>query len=167
MEAGILDMAGWNLPSILLVGLFMLMGTVASALINNGYLSRIFKGKGKGKPLDELIKHADKMESMMDMLSKQMDKMDRRLNYVDKSALMGVIYNSAISKIDRMRAFNCYMKLGGNGLVFDYAVNELVLPNWEEWMRVVQESRMDIVCDNYNNRIAEINALKMKQNNPT
>ena len=157
-----------NLPSLIVMAIFL---TVHS-LIDKGYLSKLFKRKGKGKTLAEIAARMDKMESdfvpdldgilkriegKIDAMSDRVCEMEKRLNFVDKSALMGVIYNRHIHVIDRLRAFNSYLRLGGNGLVAEYAVRELVLPNREEWIRVTQESRMKIYDkEKYSARVAEI-----------
>jgi len=160
-----------NLPSVIAIGAFMVVGTIGSALINKGYLSRMLKARGKGRTLVGLAERMDKIEDgfvpdLGDVLERmdgklcamqeQMAEIERRLNYADKSALMGVIHNEKIHKMDRLRALNNYLKLGGNGTVTEYAVNELVMPNRDYWIRVLDESRMLPSCDKYHERIAEI-----------
>jgi len=145
--------------------------SLGGALINNGYLSRMLKGRGKGKTLAELVGRVDEMEKgfvhgldetldriegKLDAMRGSMDDLERRINYVDKSALMAVIYNGDVHVIDRLRAFVHYLKLGGNGTVLDYACRELVEPNRQEWTRALDESRMEPRCEKYNERIAEI-----------
>ena len=168
-----MDMFDGNLPSVMAIGLVMLIGTIGSALISSGYLSKALKGRGKGKTVTELAARVEGMEKgfvpdlgdalrqicgKLDAVHGQMIEMERRLNYADKSALMGVIHNPNIHAVDRLRAFNNYLKLGGNGLVEEYAIRELILPNADDWTRAVQESRMKIHCDagEYEGRIAEI-----------
>jgi len=100
------------------------------------------------------IPHLDKI---LDRIETKIDNMEKRLNHVDKSGLMGVIYNRHIHTTDRLRAFNSYIKLGGNGLVAKFAIEKLVLPNRDDWIRVVQESHMKTYCEKYyEERIAEI-----------
>jgi len=161
------DMFDGNVPSLVAMAAIVLGG----ALISNGYLSRLLKGRGKGKTLAELAGRVDEMEKgfvhgldgtleriegKLDVMQVSVTEMETRLNYADKSALMGVIYNEKIHKVDRLRAFNNYLKLGGNGLVEEYAFKELVKPNHDDWIRAVQESRMKPRCDKYEERIAEI-----------
>jgi len=161
-----------NVPSVIAIGIMMLIGTIGSALISNGYLSRMLKARGKGKTVADLVERVDAMENgfvpdlgdvlgrmdgKLDSMQERMAEMERRLNYADKSALMGIVHNEKIHKMDRLRAFNNYLKLGGNGTVAEYAVNELVIPNRDYWIRVLDESRMKTQCDKYNERIAEIN----------
>jgi len=156
-----------NLPSLIVMAIFLTITT----LINNGYLSKLFKRKGRGKTVAEIAERMDKMEGdfvpnldgilkriedKIDAMSDRVCEMEKRLNFVDKSALMGVIYNRHIHVIDRLRAFNSYLKLGGNGLVAKFALEKLVLPNSEHWIRAVQESHMKIYCEKYEERIAEI-----------
>jgi len=163
-----LDVFDGNTPSLVVMAAIVLGG----ALISNGYLSRMLKARGKGKTIAELAGRMDKIEDgfvhdlgnvleridgKLGAMQKQMADMERRLNYADKSALMGGIHNEKIHKMDRLRALNNYLKLGGNGTVAEYAVNELVIPNRDYWIRVLDESRMKPQCDKYNERIAEIN----------
>ena len=167
-----LDMFDGNVPSVIAIGIMMLIGTIGSALISNGYLSRMLKARGKGKTVADLAGRVDAMENgfvpdlgdvlgrmdgKLDSMQERMAEMERRLNYADKSALMGIVHNEKIHKMDRLRAFNNYLKLGGNGTVAEYAVNELVIPNRDYWIRVLDESRMKPQCDKYGERIAEIN----------
>jgi len=134
--------------------------TLGGALINNGYLSRMLKARGKGKTLADLAGRMDMIEDgfvhdlgnvleriagKLGAMQKQMADMERRLNYADKSALMGIIYNPDIHVTDRLRAFNNYLKLGGNGTVLEYAYEELVEPNRQEWTRALDESRVPAV----------------------
>ena len=163
-----LDMFDGNVPSLAVMAAIVLGG----ALISNGYLSKMLKGRGKGRTLAGLAERVEKveegfvpdlgdvlerMDGKLDSMRECMTEMERRLNYADKSALMGVIHNEKIHKMDRLRAFNNYLKLGGNGTVAEYAVNELVIPNRDYWIRVLDESRMKPQCDKYRERIAEIN----------
>ena len=163
-----LDLFDGNVPSLLVMAVVVLGG----ALISNGYLSNMLKGRGKGKTVAELSGRMDAIEDgfvpdlgdvlgridgRLDSMQKSMTEMERRLNYADKSALMGVIHNEKIHKMDRLRAFNNYLKLGGNGTVAEYAVNELVIPNRDYWIRVLDESRMKPQCEKYDERIAGIN----------
>jgi len=167
----LLGMFDGNLPSVVAIGAIMLVGTIGSALISNGYLSKMLNGRGKGKAAAELAGRMDRLENdtvpgmkgaldrienKLDTLSDHVLEMERRLNYADKSALMGVIYNGSIHVFDRLRAFNNYLKLGGNGLVAEYAVRELVVPNRDDWTRVVQESKMKTHCDKYHEIVAGI-----------
>ena len=159
-----------NIPSLVVVAVIVLGG----ALINNGYLSKLFKKRGMSQPVADIVKRVDEIESRftpnlddilarienkLDSLSDRVSDVEKRLNYVDKSALMGVIYNSSIHTIDRLRAFHTYLCLDGNGLVAEYAVKELVIPNRDDWIRAWQESKMRVYCDKdkYDERIAEIN----------
>jgi len=163
-----LDVLDGNIPSLIAVTVIV----VGGALINNGYLSRMLKARGKGRTVGELSGRMDEMEKgfvpdlgdvlermdgKLDSMQERMTEMERRLNYADKSALMGIVHNERIHKMDRLRAFNNYLKLGGNGTVAEYAVNELVIPNRDYWIRVLDESRMKPQCDKYGERIAEIN----------
>jgi len=110
---------------------------------------------------DGIIPHLDKtlerMESKIDEANGSMRDMETRINHIDKAAMMGIIYNRNIHIIDRLRAFICYLKLGGNGLVAEFAIEYLVGPNRDLWMRAVQESQMIPRCPKYEERIAEIN----------
>jgi len=157
-----------NLPSLIVVAIFLTVNT----LINNGYLSKLFKRKGKGQTNTELAGRMDKMESgfvpnldevlsriegKIDSMSDRVSDIESRINHIDKSALMSVIYNRHIHIIDRLRAFVCYLKLGGNGLVAEFAIENLVKQNREHWLRVEQENRMKTYCEKYDDRIAEIN----------
>jgi len=163
----LLSMFDGNVPSLIVVACFVLIGMVAVALINNGYLSRMLKRRGKGSIAERMGKIEDgfvpdlgdvlsRIDGKLDAMGEQMSKMDRRLNHVDKSALMGVIYNGDVHVIDRLRAFVHYLKLGGNGTVLDYAFEELVKPNRREWTRALDESRMLPRCDKFDERTAEI-----------
>jgi len=147
-----MDMFDGNLPSVMAIGAVMLVGTIGSALISNGYLSKALKGRGKVRLCDAI----DLIGGKLDAMRERMGEMEKRLGYADKSALMGVIHNEKIHRTDRLRAFNNYLKLGGNGTVCEYAVAELVMPNRDCWTRVLDESRMEIRCDKYRERIAEI-----------
>ena len=146
--------------------------SLGGALINNGYLSRMLKGRGKGRTLAGLAERVDEMEKgfvpdlgealeridgKLDAMRGSMAEMETRLNYADKSALMGVVHNPNIHKVDRLRAFVNYLKLGGNGTVTDYAIEKLVRPNRDYWKRALDESRMKPQCEKYGERIAEIN----------
>jgi len=161
------DVFDGNVPSLVAMAAIVLGG----ALISNGYLSKMLKGRGKGKTLAELVGRVDEMEKgfvsdlgevlgridgKLDSMRGSMDDLERRINYVDKSALMAVIYNGDVHVIDRLRAFVHYLKLGGNGTVLEYAYGELVKPNRREWTRALDESRMKIHCEKYHERIAEI-----------
>ena len=163
-----LDVFDGNIPSLIVMAVIVLGG----ALVSNGYLSKMLKARGKGRTVGELAGRMDEMEKgfvpdlgevlgrmdgKLDSMQERMTEMERRLNYADKSALMGIIHNEKIHKMDRLRAFNNYLKLGGNGTVAEYAVNELVIPNRDYWIRVLDESRMKTQCDKYDGRIAEIN----------
>ena len=106
------------------------------------------------------IPHLDKT---LERIEYKIDNMEKRLNHVDKSALMGNIYNPALPIVERLRAFVRYLKLGENGLVAEFAIKELVFPNREEWMRTVHECQMKSYCSKYDERIAEINR-KISQN---
>jgi len=128
------------------MGVFLILNT----LITQGHFSKLFGRKGRTVTLERI-------EHKIDEMSEHVLEMETRLNYVDKSALMGIIYNPAIHVVDRLRAFVCYLKLGGNGLVAEYAERELVTPNRDDWTRAVQESTMKIHCGKYAERVAEIN----------
>jgi len=153
--------------SLIIIGIFML----AITLTNNGYLTKLLKRRGQ--PISELANRMDeiekqivpnlddilaRIENKLDSLSTALGEMEQRLNYIDKTALMGVIYTDNIHITDRLRAFNSYIRLGGNGLVMEFATYTLIIPNWNDWQRVSQESRMKIYCgeDKYNARLAEI-----------
>ena len=166
-----LDMFDGNLPAVIAIGIVMLLCAIAPSLISSGYLSRMLKGRGKGKTIAELAERMGeieegfvpnlddalaRIEGKLDALSACVAEVEKRLSCVDKSALMGIIYNPAIHIVDRIRAFICYLKLGGNGLVAEYAFSELVAPNREAWIRELQESRARVCCDKYRERIAEI-----------
>jgi len=166
------EMFDGNLPALAVIGFVMLLCAIVPSLISNGYLSRMLKSRGKGRSAAELAERMDKIEDgfvpdlgevlgridgKLDAMQESMTEMETRLNYADKSALMGVIYNDRIHRVDRLRAFINYLKLGGNGLVAEYAIEELVRPNRDDWTRAVQESRMTPRCDKYHERIAEIN----------
>ena len=159
-----------NLPSLVVMAVFL----TTTALINNGYLSKLFRRKGKGQTAAEIAERMDKMESdfvpnLGEMLKRIEDKIDNlagrvsdmemRLNYVDRAALMAIIYNERIPSIERIRAFVCFLKLGENGVVAEYAVGALVMPNREHWMRAEHECSMKIYCrkELYYKRVAEIN----------
>jgi len=157
-----------NLPSLIVIAIFLTI----NALINNGYLSKLFKRRGKGKTVTEIAERMDKMEGdfvpnldgilkriegKIDAMSDRVCEMEKRLNFVDKSALKGVIYNPLIPVVERIRAFVCYLKLGENGIVEEFAVRELVRPNREDWIRAERENRMKPCCDKYEERVAEIN----------
>lgn len=148
--------------------------TLGGALINNGYLSRILKGRGKGKTITELAKRMEeieigfvpslddilaRIEGKIDGLSAHISDVERRLGHVDRTALMGVIYNDKIHKADRLRAFVIYLKQGENGLVEKYAEKELIASNRDEWLRALRECKMNVYGDKseYDKRIAEIN----------
>ena len=156
-----------NWPSLGIMAIFLIINT----LVSRGHLSKLFKGKGK--TVVELMRRMEKIEGgfvpgldealaridgKLDALTEGVCEMERRLNHVDKSALMGIIYNPAIHVVDRLRAFVCYLKLDGNGLVLEYAVTTLVAPHREDWIRAQQENRMKIYCERekYEARIAEI-----------
>ena len=141
-----------NLPSLIVIGVFML----ATTLINNGYLSKTLNGRGKGKtkPIAECI---EEVKGKINGVKDEVEKLSRRVGYVEKSALMGNIHNKELHTIERLRAFDCYLRLGCNGLVADYALKELILSNREDWIRTQQENTMEISCDKYEARIAEIN----------
>jgi len=159
-----------NGPLLAAVAAVMLVGPVATALVSNGYLSKMLESRGRARPaeLDARMGEIEKgfvpnlddvlarIEGKLDALSKNVAEVEKRLNHVDKSALMGIIYNPAIHTVDRIRAFICYLKLGGNGLVAEHAFSELVAPNREAWIRELQESRMPIRCENYHEKIYEI-----------
>jgi len=145
--------------------------TLGGALINNGYLSKLLKSRGNGKAVAEVVERVDRIEDgfvpdlgdvleridgKLNAMQESMAEMERRINYVDKSALMGVIYNGDVHIVDRLRAFVHYLKLGGNGTVLEYAYTELVKPNRQEWTRALDESRMQARCEKYHERIAEI-----------
>ncbi|MCL2381341.1 MAG: hypothetical protein FWC64_07070 [Treponema sp.] len=149
-----IEMFDGNIPSLLVIAVIML----ASQLINNGYLSKLLKGKGKseGKSILDLV---NEINGKITAQGEEISRVSRRLGYVDKSALMGNIYNPAIPVTDRLTAFDCYLRLGGNGLVAEFAINELVFPNWNDWLRARQKNCMDIYCDKYEARIAEINNI--------
>ena len=169
----LLDMVDSNLM-LAVVAVVMIICAVVPALISGGYLSKMLKRRAGGRDnaiaelsacVNEMKKGfvegldgtLERIEGKLDAMQKSMAEMETRLNYADKSALMGVIYNDKIHKVDRLRAFINYLKLGGNGLVAEYAVEELVKPNRDDWIRVAQESKMKPRCDKYGERIAEIN----------
>ena len=112
---------------------------------------------------DGIIQHLDKtlgrMESKIDEANDSIRDMETRINHIDKAAMMGIIYNHNIRTIDRLRAFDTYLRLGGNGLVAEDAIEILIRPNRDDWIRVTQESRIKLYCDNYHKRIAEIKAM--------
>ena len=166
-----LDLLIGNVLVIVVFAVITLTGTIGGALINNGYLSRMLKARGNGRTVAGLAERMDKIEDgfvhdlgnvleridgKLGAMQKQMLDMETRLNYVDKSALMGVIYNGDVHIVDRLRAFVHYLKLGGNGTVLEYAYTELVKPNLQEWTRALDESQMKIHCEKYHKRIAEI-----------
>ena len=164
-----LDMFGGNIPSLIVIAAFLLI----SALINNGYLTKFFNRKGKGKTLAGIAERMDKMESefipnldsilsriegKLDVLSGTVNNMENRLDHVDKSAQMANVYNREIDIVDRLCAFHAYLCLGGNGLVAEYAVRELVKPNRDVWLRVLRDARVNPLCkQQYDKRIEEIN----------
>jgi len=167
-----LDVFDGNIPSLIVMAVIVLGG----ALVSNGYLSKMLKARGKGRTVGELAGRMDEMEkgfvpdlgdvlgridSKLGAMQNQLVNMEIRLNYVDKSSLMGVIYNGDVHIVDRLRAFVNYMKLGGNGTVLEYAYTELVKPNRQEWIRALDESQMKIHCEKYHEKIAEI-GLRLK-----
>jgi len=143
-----------NVPSLVALAIILL----GNALISNGYLTKMLKGrKGTGKSIADLDDRITVLCGNMNEIREEMGKLSRRVGYVDKNALMGIIYNNKIQILDRLRAFDSYLRLGGNGLVAEDAYKELILPNKGDWTRAQQESRMEPFCDNYKIRIAEIN----------
>ncbi|MCL2381855.1 MAG: hypothetical protein FWC64_09745 [Treponema sp.] len=152
----LIDTFGDNIPSLIVIAVFLL----AYALINNGYLSKFLKGRGKTKTIVDLIGQMDEICGKITALNEEVARLSRRIGYVEKSALMGNIYNDKLHVIDRLRAFDCYLRLAGNGLVAEFATNDLIIPNWNDWLRVQQENRMDIFCDKYHERIADINKAR-------
>ena len=145
------DMFDGNIPSIIAIAAVVLGG----ALINNGYLSKLLKAR-KTKASED--KDAlERIEKNMSILSENMARLSRRIDHVDRIALIGNIYHAHLDMIDRLRAFDCYLRLGGNGLVIDYAVKKLIIKNPACWLRAQQENHMEPSCEKYEARIAEIN----------
>jgi len=167
----IAEISDGNIVYAFIIGGLMLISSVSVALISNGYLSRMLKGKGRSNvelaaEMDEIKKgfvpNLDEalagIDGKLDALAEGFQEMERRLGHVDKSALMAVIHNPEIHAIDRLRAFDRYLRLGGNGLVEEYAIRELILRHRKDWIRTQQENRMRIYCEKekYEARIAEI-----------
>ena len=145
------DMFDGNIPSIIAIAVVVLGG----ALINNGYLSKLLKArKTKTSEDNDALKSID---AKVSELSGDVARLSRRINHVDKFSLKGNIHTEGLHIIDRLRAFDCYLRIGGNGLVIDYAVEELIIENPACWLRVQQENHMEPSCEKYEARIAEIN----------
>lgn len=120
---------------------------IGGALINNGYLSKLLKSRGKGKPMSDLVDHIKEIDGKITTLSCEVAELAKRVGYIDKSAQMANIHNEKLNIVDR---------LGGNGFVAEYAITELILPHKNEWLREQHEATMDIYCQKYHERIAEI-----------
>ena len=151
-------------PWAFLAPLFTAIGFVVMMLFQRGAFNKL--SSPTKKRLDEMEKgfvpdlgaFLARIEDKVNALSVQCSEMETRLNHVDKSALMGVIYNPAIHVVDRIRAFDCYLRIGGNGLVTEYAINNLLLPNRKDWIRVTQESQIKILHEEqYRERVEWIN----------
>ena len=131
---------------------------VSVTLINNGYLSKALKGKGNGKG-----KSLADIAECIDGLKHDVGKLSVRIGHVDKLALKGMIYNTnkELSIAESLEAFDCYLRLDGNGKVFEYAVKNLVIPHWEVWLREQEKNDMEIYySDKYAASIAEIKRIK-------
>jgi hypothetical protein len=147
----ILKLFDGNIPSLLVMGIFFL----GTTLVNNGYLSKFLKSKGKDSSEGKEGK-GQSIADLIERIEREVAKLSRRVGHTDKSALMAIIYSPAIHVIDRLRAFDCYLRLGGNGFVAEFAITELIVPHKNEWLRVQHENTMDIYCEKYHERIAEI-----------
>jgi ABC-type iron transport system FetAB ATPase subunit len=111
MDLEFFDMFDGNIPSIIAIAVVVLGG----ALINNGYLSKLLKAR-KTKASED--KDAlERIEKNMSILSEDMARLSRRIDHVDKIALIGNIYHSHLDMIDRLRAFDYYLRLGVTGLL--------------------------------------------------
>ena len=112
----------------------------------------------------DLAQILEKLEGKIDAIPGEIRELDARLDYIDRNSFMAIIYNRHIHVIDRLCAFNGYLKLGENGVVSDYAVSNLVLPNWEDWLRVIHESSMKARCGKYDGNIEKIEKQWRKKN---
>jgi len=113
----------------------------------------------KGGIIPHLDKTLERMESKIDEVNSNMRDMETRINHIDKAAMMGIVYNRRIRTIDRLRAFDTYLRLDGNGLVAEDAIETLIKPNRDDWIRVTQESKIKPLSDNYYKIIAEIKEM--------
>jgi hypothetical protein len=147
----ILKLFDGNIPSLIVMGMLFL----ATTLINNGYLSKFLKSKGKDSTEGKEGK-GESIACLIERMDSEVSKLAKRVGYIDKSAQMANIHNEKLNIVDRLRAFDCYLRLGGNGFVAEYAITELILPHKNEWLREQHEATMDIYCQKYHERIAEI-----------
>ena len=138
------DMFDGNIPSIIAIAVVVLGG----ALINNGYLSKLLKAR-KTKTSED--------NDALERIENKIDELEKRINHVDKNSLVGNIHNDKLHIIDRLRYFDCYLRLGGNSLVEEEAFKTLIQPNPELWYREQQNNTMKIYCGgSYKTRVAEI-----------
>lgn len=111
--------------------------------------------KNEDMKKEGFIQHLDKT---LERIENKIDGLEKRLNHVDKSALKSLIYNRHIHILDRLLAFDSYLRLGGNGHVANFAIKNLIIPHRDDWMWVIQKNSMEIYCkETYRERIAEIN----------
>ena len=100
------------------------------------------------------IPHLDKT---LERIERKIEDIEKRLNHVDKSALKNLIYNQDIHILDRLHAFDSYLRLEGNGSVTEYAVKTLIISNRDDWLWVIQRNTMKIYREEiYREQVAEI-----------
>jgi len=68
-----------------------------------------------------------------------------KLDTVYKDVLSLRVYDENSPILDRLEAFNEYIKLGGNGNCKDYAKTNLILKNKELWKNILKKEKVEII----------------------
>jgi hypothetical protein len=118
-----------------------------------------------------ISKHEEKLEILSNKIielendSKKYtyyETFNNRHRKVEKYLLKGMIYNENVPVIERLEAFDDYLKLKGNHNAYHYAM-KLIINNRETWLSVQHNSDKSFIVDKdyYNNTIAEIKKMLM------
>jgi hypothetical protein len=120
---------------------------------------------------DVITKHEKYLETLSNKIIKiekdsekytDYDTFNNKYRNVEKLLLKGIIYNENIPVIERLEAFDDYLKLKGNHNAYNYAM-KLIVNNKETWLSVQHNSNKDFVLDKeyYNNAINNIKRMLM------
>jgi hypothetical protein len=114
----------------------------------------------------EINKNNEQMEietnALVKETSNRLEKLEGAISKLDyknvfKNVLMSIIYNENIPVLERLEAFNEYLKLGGNGNCKKF-VMMLILNNKELWQSIISkdEQHIEDLNDYYLKSLSEI-----------
>ena len=158
-----------NIPALIVLGSIVIVIVILGIYmwkILPLKIEKMWTGNASGEQGSEEVKKTEAvkkegfiphLDKTLERIERKIDDIEKRLNHVDKSALKSLIYNQDIHILDRLHAFDSYLRLGGNGSVTKYAVKTLIIPHRDDWLWVVQRNTMKIYSEEmYREQIAEI-----------